>query len=187
MTLIGPMVVAAVLALLTALLRAHARRGWSARLVADEHVPVPVGRQLPLAVVEVEESRCLSGRFLELVEHRAQRFGREALAVTPRCDHPRGLEREQRRRDVAHEARDADLARALRSATATTFDRVDSDGCMSTNDTVTVMASGASSITPTPEDFTSPVRPPRQWWAGLRFSPWSRSPPRAERPRAAAS
>jgi glutamate N-acetyltransferase/amino-acid N-acetyltransferase len=43
---------------------------------------------------------------------------------------------------------------ALRAATRVSFDRLDSDGCMSTNDTVTVMASGASGITPTPEDFT---------------------------------
>ena len=48
-----------------------------------------------------------------------------------------------------------DLDAALRSATAASFDRLDSDGCMSTNDTVTVMASGASGITPTPEDFTA--------------------------------
>ena len=34
------------------------------------------------------------------------------------------------------------------------FDRLDSDGCMSTNDTVTLLASGASGITPTAEDFT---------------------------------
>jgi glutamate N-acetyltransferase/amino-acid N-acetyltransferase len=34
----------------------------------------------------------------------------------------------------------------LRSATATTFDRLDSDGCMSTNDTVLLLASGASGI-----------------------------------------
>ncbi|RKT77219.1 glutamate N-acetyltransferase [Terracoccus luteus] len=38
----------------------------------------------------------------------------------------------------------AELDAALRSATAVTFDRVDSDACMSTNDTVLVMASGAS-------------------------------------------
>ena len=42
---------------------------------------------------------------------------------------------------------DADLAAgrldaALRSATAVTFDRLDTDGCMSTNDTVLLMASG---------------------------------------------
>lgn len=43
---------------------------------------------------------------------------------------------------------------ALRAATRVSFDRLDSDGCMSTNDTVTVMASGASGITPTPADFT---------------------------------
>jgi glutamate N-acetyltransferase/amino-acid N-acetyltransferase len=42
----------------------------------------------------------------------------------------------------------------LRAATRVSFDRLDSDGCMSTNDTVTVMASGASGITPTPADFT---------------------------------
>ncbi len=49
----------------------------------------------------------------------------------------------------------ADLDAALRAATRVSFDRLDSDGCMSTNDTVAVMASGASGITPTPEDFTA--------------------------------
>ncbi|GAB3039878.1 arginine biosynthesis bifunctional protein ArgJ [Nocardioides flavus (ex Wang et al. 2016)] len=49
----------------------------------------------------------------------------------------------------------ADLDAALRAATRVSFDRLDSDGCMSTNDTVTVMASGASGITPTPEDFAA--------------------------------
>ena len=44
--------------------------------------------------------------------------------------------------------------RALRAATRASFDRLDSDGCMSTNDTVTLLASGASGITPTEEDFT---------------------------------
>jgi len=48
----------------------------------------------------------------------------------------------------------ADLDAALRAATRVSFDRLDSDGCMSTNDTVTVMASGASGITPSPVDFT---------------------------------
>lgn len=48
----------------------------------------------------------------------------------------------------------ADLDRALRAATRVSFDRLDSDGCMSTNDTVTVMASGASGITPALPDFT---------------------------------
>ncbi|HET9500705.1 MAG TPA: bifunctional glutamate N-acetyltransferase/amino-acid acetyltransferase ArgJ [Marmoricola sp.] len=47
----------------------------------------------------------------------------------------------------------AELDRALRSATRVSFDRLDSDGCMSTNDTVAVLASGASGITPTPDDF----------------------------------
>lgn len=45
------------------------------------------------------------------------------------------------------------LDAALRYATSQTFDRLDSDGCMSTNDQVTLMASGASSITPDLEDF----------------------------------
>jgi glutamate N-acetyltransferase / amino-acid N-acetyltransferase len=40
------------------------------------------------------------------------------------------------------------LDRVLRFATAQTFDRLDSDGCMSTNDQVTLMASGASGIEP---------------------------------------
>jgi glutamate N-acetyltransferase/amino-acid N-acetyltransferase len=35
-----------------------------------------------------------------------------------------------------------------------TFDRLDADGCLSTNDTVVVMASGASGVTPTEEDLT---------------------------------
>ena len=39
-----------------------------------------------------------------------------------------------------------DLDAALRSAAEATFDRIDSDGCMSTNDTVVVLASGASGI-----------------------------------------
>ncbi|MFW6774805.1 bifunctional glutamate N-acetyltransferase/amino-acid acetyltransferase ArgJ [Nocardioides sp. CPCC 205120] len=48
-----------------------------------------------------------------------------------------------------------ELDAALRAATRVSFDRLDSDGCMSTNDTVTVLASGASGITPTAEDFTA--------------------------------
>jgi glutamate N-acetyltransferase/amino-acid N-acetyltransferase len=47
-----------------------------------------------------------------------------------------------------------DIDAALRQATRVSFDRLDSDGCMSTNDTVTVMASGASGITPSLPDFT---------------------------------
>ncbi|WP_455355125.1 bifunctional glutamate N-acetyltransferase/amino-acid acetyltransferase ArgJ [Streptomyces sp. SYSU K217416] len=57
---------------------------------------------------------------------------------------------------------DADLGtevldRALRAATRTTFDRVDSDGCMSTNDTVLLLASGASGVTPAYADFAAAV------------------------------
>ena len=46
---------------------------------------------------------------------------------------------------------------ALRAATTTTFDRVDSDGCMSTNDTVVLLASGASRQTPTLDELTAAV------------------------------
>ncbi len=42
----------------------------------------------------------------------------------------------------------AQLDDALRRATRVSFDRLDSDGCMSTNDQVTLMASGASGIEP---------------------------------------
>lgn len=50
------------------------------------------------------------------------------------------------------------LDSALRAATRTTFDRVDSDGCMSTNDTVLLLASGASQVTPGYEEFAEAVR-----------------------------
>jgi len=50
------------------------------------------------------------------------------------------------------------LDSALRAATRTTFDRVDSDGCMSTNDTVLLLASGASQVTPAHEEFAEAVR-----------------------------
>lgn len=48
----------------------------------------------------------------------------------------------------------AELDQALREATRVSFDRLDSDGCMSTNDTVTLMASGASGVTPALAEFT---------------------------------
>ena len=48
----------------------------------------------------------------------------------------------------------AQLDQALRAATRVTFDRLDSDGCMSTNDTVSLMASGASGIEPELDEFT---------------------------------
>ena len=49
----------------------------------------------------------------------------------------------------------ANLDRALRGATSSSFDRLDSDGCMSTNDQVTVLASGASGVAPDPDEFVS--------------------------------
>ncbi|WP_326592077.1 bifunctional glutamate N-acetyltransferase/amino-acid acetyltransferase ArgJ [Streptomyces sp. NBC_01294] len=51
----------------------------------------------------------------------------------------------------------ATLDKALRAATRTTFDRVDSDGCMSTNDTVLLLASGASGQVPAYEEFAEAV------------------------------
>lgn len=49
---------------------------------------------------------------------------------------------------------DPDQARAaLRQACGTSFNRIDVDGCMSTNDTVLLMASGASGVSPDPEEF----------------------------------
>jgi glutamate N-acetyltransferase / amino-acid N-acetyltransferase len=47
-----------------------------------------------------------------------------------------------------------ELDLALRSATAVTFDRLDTDGCMSTNDTVLLLASGAAGAKPDRMDFT---------------------------------
>jgi glutamate N-acetyltransferase/amino-acid N-acetyltransferase len=49
------------------------------------------------------------------------------------------------------------LDQALRAATAKTFDRLDSDGCMSTNDTVLLLASGASEVEVNVEALTVAV------------------------------
>ncbi len=51
----------------------------------------------------------------------------------------------------------SDLDSALRAAVARTIDRVDTDGCMSTNDTVLLLASGASGVRPDLAEFTSVV------------------------------
>lgn len=55
--------------------------------------------------------------------------------------------------DVDHD----NACRALREATRRTFDRIDSDGCMSTNDTVLLMASGASGVRPRDDEFAESV------------------------------
>ncbi|MDM7856250.1 bifunctional glutamate N-acetyltransferase/amino-acid acetyltransferase ArgJ [Cellulomonas alba] len=57
--------------------------------------------------------------------------------------------------DAVVDAATAD--RALRTATSRTFDRIDSDGCMSTSDTVVLLASGASGAAPDPEGFLAGV------------------------------
>ena len=50
------------------------------------------------------------------------------------------------------------LDRALRGAVRTTFDRLDTDGCMSTNDTVLLLASGASGVELDDDELTALVR-----------------------------
>ncbi|SNT66189.1 glutamate N-acetyltransferase / amino-acid N-acetyltransferase [Asanoa hainanensis] len=57
--------------------------------------------------------------------------------------------------DAVADARTLDVA--LRAATRLTFDRVDSDGAMSTNDTVLLLASGASGVAPTTHELTEAV------------------------------
>ena len=47
---------------------------------------------------------------------------------------------------------------ALRAATSVTFDTLDIDGSTSTNDTVVLLASGASGVTPSQEEFAQAVR-----------------------------
>jgi glutamate N-acetyltransferase/amino-acid N-acetyltransferase len=48
-----------------------------------------------------------------------------------------------------------ELDEALHGAVRQSFDRLDTDGCMSTNDTVLLLASGASGIRPDPAEFTT--------------------------------
>lgn len=55
--------------------------------------------------------------------------------------------------DADLEASEADAV--LRRATNVSFDRLDSDGCMSTNDQVTLLVSGASGIRPDLDDFAA--------------------------------
>ena len=57
--------------------------------------------------------------------------------------------------DAVADARALDAA--LRGATEITFDRIDSDGCMSTNDMVLLMSSGASGITPSAAELSAAV------------------------------
>ncbi|GAA3306799.1 bifunctional glutamate N-acetyltransferase/amino-acid acetyltransferase ArgJ [Nonomuraea dietziae] len=49
------------------------------------------------------------------------------------------------------------LDAVLRRATTKTFDRLDADGCMSTNDTVLLLASGASGVTPDLAEFEKKI------------------------------
>jgi glutamate N-acetyltransferase / amino-acid N-acetyltransferase len=55
--------------------------------------------------------------------------------------------------DAALQPDQLDLA--LRRATRVSFDRLDSDGCMSTNDQVSLLASGASGVSPGVDEFAT--------------------------------
>ncbi len=50
-----------------------------------------------------------------------------------------------------------ELDQAVRAGTCSTFNRLDSDGCMSTNDTVLLLASGATGVRPDMAEFTGLV------------------------------
>jgi len=52
----------------------------------------------------------------------------------------------------------ADLGGVLRDAVRSTFERLDSDGCLSTNDTVLLLASGASGVAPDVADLAGAVK-----------------------------
>ena len=54
---------------------------------------------------------------------------------------------------ITTDAEISDLDDHLRAATSVSFDRLDSDGCTSTNDTVVLMSSGASGVAADPEEF----------------------------------
>jgi glutamate N-acetyltransferase/amino-acid N-acetyltransferase len=55
------------------------------------------------------------------------------------------------------QAEPEDLDHVLRAATRRTLDRVDSDGCMSTNDTVLLLASGAAGVRPEEDELAAAV------------------------------
>jgi glutamate N-acetyltransferase/amino-acid N-acetyltransferase len=70
--------------------------------------------------------------------------------------------------DAAADA--ATLDRALRAASAVTFDRLDTDGCMSTNDAVLLLSSGSSGVEPSESELTAAAKElcvdlARQLWA----------------------
>ena len=62
------------------------------------------------------------------------------------------------------------LQAALNVGVEMSFNRIDVDGCMSTNDTVLLLASGASGIEPDKDEFNKPARPPKKplWHAAAR-------------------
>ena len=93
----------------------------------------------------------------------------------------------------------AALDTALRAATRVSFDRLDSDGAMSTNDTVLLLASGASGVEPNAELLGAAVTRVctragraaagrrRGFHQGDRASRWCTPPPRTTRSRSAAA
>ena len=76
------------------------------------------------------------------------------------------------------DADSAALDAALRAATRVSFDRLDSDGAMSTNDTVLLLASGASGVTPTAAELTARRHPGVHRPGRASCWPTRRAPPR---------
>ena len=72
------------------------------------------------------------------------------------------------------------LDAALRAAVRTTFDRLDADGCMSTNDTVVLLASGASGVAADPMSWPGRCTRCAPTWPGSCW-PTPRAPPRRSR------
>jgi glutamate N-acetyltransferase/amino-acid N-acetyltransferase len=82
--------------------------------------------------------------------------------------------------DAVTHPKEMDLA--LRGATAVSFDRIDSDGCMSTNDTVLLMASGASGVKPGWKALLEASRGSASTWP-CNSSPMPRAPTTTSRSR----
>ena len=114
------------------------------------------------------------------LEHRRHGQGRRHARAPAGHDAGRAHHRRHRA------GRDLDTRCARRPGSA--FDRLDSDGCMSTNDTVTLLASGASGVKPTFEEFSGRWCGPAPSWrsrpSGSRAPRWSTAPctsPRSRR------
>lgn len=70
------------------------------------------------------------------------------------------------------------LQAALNAGVEMSFNRIDVDGCMSTNDTVLLLASGASGIEPDPDEFNDLVAQATASLAQPDHRRWRRREPR---------